>query len=117
MSHTLKPRYSDPLHNKICVIKNLIFRPFVVDFIVKSPCNSKTPVIKNKIFGPFRFVKAWSETTRKQLLMLFFFSFLGYLGSSKWMQNGTQVPQVGGTYGQMSKLKNKPLTKLVGPSF
>jgi hypothetical protein len=39
------------INYKIPAIKNLIFSPFVVNFIVKIPCNNKTPVIKNKIIG------------------------------------------------------------------
>jgi hypothetical protein len=37
------------------------------------------------------------------------------LGTSKWTQKDKQKPQVGWMYVPMSKLKNKPLTKLLGP--
>jgi hypothetical protein len=45
---TLKLCYNDPFYNKILAIKNLIWSPSVVSFIVKSPCNNKPPAIKNK---------------------------------------------------------------------
>jgi hypothetical protein len=51
--------------------------------------------------------------------MLFKKTFLGHLGTPKWTQKGTQRPAsgqlVGGMYGPMTELKDKPLTKLLGP--
>jgi hypothetical protein len=34
-----------------------------------------------------------------------------------WAKKVLEGPQVGGTYGSMSELKDKPLTKLLGPFF
>jgi hypothetical protein len=54
-----------------------------------------------------------SKTTRKQVFMLFF-SFWGHLGTPKKVP---KCPKLGGRYGPMSKLKNNPLTKLLGSFF
>jgi hypothetical protein len=51
-----------------------------------SKLNNK-PLIK--LSGPFLKEKL-SETTRKQVFMLFFLSFWGHLGTFKWTQKGIQ---------------------------
>jgi hypothetical protein len=70
-----------------------------------------------KLLGLF-FKEKWSETTRKQVFMLGFFLHCGAilvpLNGSKKVPKGLLV---GRTYGPMPKLKNKPLTKLLGPLF
>jgi hypothetical protein len=69
-----------------------------------------------KLLGPF-FVEKCSETTRKQVFMLFFFHFGAILGPVNGLKKQPKGPLVGKTYGPISKLKNKPLTKLLGPLF
>jgi hypothetical protein len=64
-----------------------------------------------KLLGPFFWVK-WSETTRKQVFMLFFLHFGAIWAPPYEPKKVLKGPQVGRTYGPMSKLKNKPLTKL-----
>jgi hypothetical protein len=71
-----------------------------------------------KSLGPF-FQEKWSKTTRKQgFFMLFFFY---HFEAIRVPQNGPKKvnkgPPVGMMYGPMSKLKNKSLTKLLGPFF
>jgi hypothetical protein len=68
-----------------------------------------------KLLGPF-FKEKWSETTRKQvfILCLRFGAILVPLNGFKKVLKGLLV---GGTYGSMSKLKNQPRTKLLGPLF
>jgi hypothetical protein len=71
-----------------------------------------------KFLGLF-FKEKRSETTRKQVFMLGFFSL--HFGAILVPLNGSKkVPKhllVGGMYGPLSKLKNKPLTKLLDPLF
>jgi hypothetical protein len=67
-----------------------------------------------KLLGPF-FKEKWFETTRKKFFMLFCFGAI-------WatLEGAKKVPKgllVGWTYGPISKLKNKLLTKLLGPLF
>jgi hypothetical protein len=50
----------------------------------------------------------------KKIVFYAFFGHLGPLNGPKKIHKG---PQVGGMYGPMSKLKNKPLTKALGPFF
>ena len=57
------------------------------------------------------------ETTTKQVLMLFFFHFGAIWAPPNGPKKVLKDLQVEGTYGPMSKLKNKPLTKLFGPFF
>jgi hypothetical protein len=70
-----------------------------------------------KLLGLF-FLEKWSETTRNQVFILFFVYHFGAIwappNGPKQVPEG---PQVGGTYGRITKLKNKPLTKLLGPFY
>ena len=43
------------------------------------------------------------------------YAVLGHLGTPNWSQKVHNGPQVGGMYVPMSKLKNKPLNKSIGP--
>jgi hypothetical protein len=51
-------------------MKNLILKPFVVNFIVKKTCNKKTIAMKNEIFGSFRYVKPRFLRTPKKWKVL-----------------------------------------------
>jgi hypothetical protein len=69
-----------------------------------------------KSLGPF-FKEKCSKTTKKHV----FYSIFGYTGSiwapphgPKKVDEGIQVSRM---YNPMSKLRNKPLTKTLGPSF
>jgi hypothetical protein len=62
-----------------------------------------------KSLGPFYKVK-WSITTRKLVL----YSIVSHFGAKWAPPNG---PKVGKMYGSMSKLKNKLITKSLGPFF
>jgi hypothetical protein len=48
---------------------------------------------------------------------VFFGAIWGFLGTPDGLKKVDKGPQVGGIYGPMSKLKNKPLTKSLGPFF
>jgi hypothetical protein len=67
-----------------------------------------------KLSGSY-FKEKWSETTRKQVFMLGIFPCGGPLGTPKWIQKGTQRPACGQDV--WANVKNKPLTKLLGPFF
>ena len=64
--YTGKLPNNDPFNNEIPAIKNFLFSPSVVNFIVKKPCNNKNPALRNKIFGPFRFVKARFQCNHRE---------------------------------------------------
>jgi hypothetical protein len=88
---TLKLCYNDPYNNKILAIKSLILSLFIVNLIIKSPCNSKTPAIKNNISGPLRFVKLRFQCTSKYMRV--HLSTSVHLSSSKYIKY-IQVHQV-----------------------
>jgi hypothetical protein len=67
-----------------------------------------------KLLASF-FQEKLSKTTRKQLFMLGFFNFGVIQASPNWNKKLPKGPQVGGTYSSMSKLKDKLLTKSLGP--
>jgi hypothetical protein len=46
---------------------------------------------------------------------MLFFLFWNYLGTPNGPQNVLKGPQVGGTYGPMFKLKNKPPNQIIRP--
>jgi hypothetical protein len=69
-----------------------------------------------KLLGPF-FKEKWSETSRKQVYMLFFFHFGAIWAPLNGPKKVLKGLLVGGTYGPISKLKNKPLTKSFVPLF
>jgi hypothetical protein len=50
-------------------------------------------------------------------MLFFFFNFEAIWAPQNAPKKVPQGPQVGRTYGPISKLKNKPLTKLLGPYF
>jgi hypothetical protein len=72
---------------------------------------------KNKLLakslGPF-FQEKWYITTRKQVCYAVFHHFGAPPNGPEKIDKG---PQVGRMYGLMSELKNKPLTKYLGPFF
>jgi hypothetical protein len=62
-----------------------------------------------KLSGP-HFKEKLSETTKKQVFMLFAICYMPF--GRKKVPKGRHV---GGTYGPICKLKNQPITKLLGP--
>jgi hypothetical protein len=67
-----------------------------------------------KPLGPF-FQEKWSKTTRKLFFKLF--SFFAIWAPPNRPKKDHKGLQVGRMNGPMSKLKNKPLTKSLGPLF
>jgi hypothetical protein len=69
-----------------------------------------------KLSGSY-FKDKWAETTRNQVFMLFFFHVGANLAPPNGHKKVLKGLHVGTTYGPMCKLKNEPLTKLLGLFF
>jgi hypothetical protein len=67
-----------------------------------------------KLLDPFIYGK-WSKQPENRYLCCFFLHFGAIWAPLNGPKKVPKNPQVGGGYGPMSKLKNKPLAKLLGP--
>jgi hypothetical protein len=98
------PKWTQKMYSKACKTRCIAQ---CVNLKIRPPTKS---------LGPF-FQDKGSKTTRKS----FVYAVLGQFGAIRAPPHGQKKvvkgPQVGGMYGSMLKLKNKPLTRSSGPFF